>query len=42
MDYRQVATGLLQWPQPRTDNQSDAQRTAAAVGPRWACEPVLH
>ncbi|WP_372826307.1 hypothetical protein [Polaromonas sp.] len=42
MDYRQVATGLLQWPQPRTNNQSDAQRTAAAVDPRWACEPVLH
>jgi len=42
MDYRQVAKGLLHWPQLRSYNQSGAQRTAAAAGPRWACEPALH
>lgn len=42
MDYRQVAEGLLHWPQARTDHRSGAQRSAAVVRPRWACEPALH
>lgn len=42
MDYRQVAKGLLHWPQSRSGNQSGAQRTAAAAGPQLAFEPALH
>jgi flagellar biosynthesis protein FlhG len=42
MDYRQVAAGLLQWPQARTDQPGGAQRSAADLVPARACEPVLN
>ena len=41
MDYRQVAAGLLRWPQAQIYQQGEARFIAAdAVLPR-ACEPVL-
>jgi flagellar biosynthesis protein FlhG len=42
MDYRQLANGLLHWPQVRTESQSGALRASAASVPQLACEPALH